>query len=118
MTNQSKAAGRRSFKLLLATVVAVLIILTAFTSSAFAGVFTGYEVTVFDNLEELTVTTNETEPIRILKTAGITLSPEDHLDLSAFEQGVGGSITINRFSTVYVEIDKTVQSYGVYAATR
>lgn len=116
MTNQSKAAGRRSVKLLLATVMAVLVILTAFTSSAFAGVFNGYEVTVYDNLDPVTVTTNETEPIRILKNAGITLSAEDHLDLSAFEQGVGGTITINRYSTINVEIDKTVQTYGVYAA--
>ncbi len=117
MTNQSKAAGRRSVKLLLATVMAVLVILTAFTSSAFAGVFNGYEVTIYDNLDALTVTTNETEPIRILKNAGVTLSAEDHLDLSAFEQGVGGTITVSRYSTINVEIDKTVQTYGVYAAT-
>lgn len=117
MTNQSKAARRKSFKMLLATVVSVLIILSVFTSSAFAGVFNGYEVTIYDNLEEITVTTNETEPIRILKDADITLSAEDHLDLSQFEQGVGGTISINRFSTINVEIDKTVQTYGVYAMT-
>ncbi|MBQ9229277.1 MAG: G5 domain-containing protein [Eubacterium sp.] len=117
MTNQSKAAGRKSVKLILATVVAVLAILAMFSSSAFAGDYNGYQVTVMDNLSELTITTNETEPIRILNNAGITLATDDHLDLTAFEQGVGGTIKINRYSTINVEIDKNVQTYGVYSAT-
>ncbi len=117
MTNQSKAAGKRTFGAVLATVMAVLVILGVFASTAFAESLTSYNVKVIDNAEELTVTTNETEPIKILRSAGISLSSDDKLDISGFEQGKGGEIKINRFNHINIELDKTVQTYGVYSAT-
>ena len=116
MTNQSKAAGK-AFKAILATVVAVAVIILAFASTAQAGGFNGYDVKIVDNANVLSITTNETEPIEILKSVGLTLGTEDRLDISAFEQGVGGTIKISRFNTINVELDKTVQTYGVYGAT-
>ena len=117
MTNQSKEGGRRSFRALLATISALLVIVIIFASTAFAGSLNSYSVTVIDNEQEMLITTNETEPIEILRTAGITIGSDDKVDLSEFEQGVGGTIEINRYTTINVELDTTVQTYGVYAAT-
>ena len=117
MTNQSKAAGRKTLKLILATVAALLVITVIFATTAYAGSYNGYTVAIYDNLNEITVTTNETEPIRILESAGVKLGAEDKLSLADFQQGVGGSIKIKRHSTINVEIDKDVQTYSVYSAT-
>lgn len=117
MTNQSKAAGRRSLRAILATVSALLVIVLIFSSTALAGSLNSYDVKVIDSAQEMLITTNETEPIKILKSAGITLDSDDKLDISQFEQGVGGTIKISRFNTINVELDKTVQTYGVYGAT-
>ena len=117
MTNQSRAAGRKALKIILATVMALLVITGFFAITAFAGSYNGYTVTICDNLNEYTITTEETEPIKVLKSAGITLGTNDKLSLADFRQGVGGSIKITRYSTINVKIDETVQTYSVYSAT-
>ena len=82
MTNQSIVAGRRSIKAVLSTVIAILLIVATFTSTAFAQ--TNYRVQIVDGAEEITVTTNETEPIEILNDAGITLTSDDVIDITKF----------------------------------
>lgn len=115
MTNQSIVAGRRSIKAVLSTVIAILLIVATFTSTAFAQ--TNYRVQIVDGAEEITVTTNETEPIEILNDAGITLTSDDVIDITKFEAHEGGTITISRNNTINVKFGETIKTYKVYAAT-
>ncbi len=118
MTNQSIVAGkRRTVRAILTTVIALLIVVSVFTSTAFAGYLDEYDVKIVDGGEEITVTTNETEPIEILNTAGISLASEDKLDITSFDQGEGGTIVINRLNTINVEFGDTIQTYSVYGST-
>lgn len=118
MTNQSIVAGKRqTARAILSTVIALLIVVSVFTSTAFAGYLEEYDVKIVDGGEEITVTTNETEPIEILNTAGISLDSDDKLDLASFEQGEGGTIVINRLNTINVEFGDTIQTYSVYGST-
>lgn len=114
MTNLSKAAGRHTLKAIAAAVVALLLIVAIFVSTAFAG---GYQVTIADGAQEFVITTNETEPIAILKSAGITLTSDDKLDLTAFQQGKGGTITVSRLNSINVAFGNNMQTYQVYGAT-
>ena len=76
-----------------------------------------YDVKIVDSGEETTVTTTETEPIEILKEAGITFNSDDKMNLDSFEQGEGGTIVIRRFNSISIEFDGKIQTYGVYAET-
>lgn len=117
MTNQSKDAGSRSLRAILRAVIAVLLIISTFAITAVADTLHSYEVKVIDNGAETTVTTNETEPIEILTKAGINLSADDKITCSDFSRGEGGTIVINRLSTIKLEYDGNIQSYNVYSAT-
>ena len=117
MTNQSIVAGKRSARAILATAMAVLLIVSIFASTALAETVHQYDVTIIDNAEEFTIATTETEPIEILKAAGIALNSDDKMDITSFEEGEGGVIKINRFNTVNVKFDGNVQTYQVYGAT-
>ncbi|MGN0524364.1 MAG: G5 domain-containing protein [Eubacterium sp.] len=117
MTNQSKVAGRSALKVILSAVLVIVLIVSTFTATAFAETVDMYDVKVIDNGQEIIITTDETEPIEILNTAGIALSTDDMVDITSFKQGEGGTIVINRLSTVNVRFDDTINAYGVYATT-
>lgn len=117
MTNQSTVAKRFLFKKIFATVCAALLILLIFSSTAFASVFKQYDVKIIDSGKETVLTTTETEPIEILKKAGITIHSNDKINLDSFEKGEGGTIVINRLNAIRVEIDGKIKSYNVYAST-
>ncbi|MFR5875560.1 MAG: ubiquitin-like domain-containing protein [Eubacterium sp.] len=117
MTNQSNVAGKSSIKAILTTVIAILLIVSTFTSTAFADTLNQYDVKIVDNGEEFTVTTTETEPIEILNTAGITLSSDDKMDITSFDEGEGGTIIINRLNSINVEFDGAIHTYSVYSST-
>lgn len=117
MTNQSNVAGKRSLRAILTTVIAILLIVSTFASTAFADTLDQYDVQIVDNGEEFTVTTTETEPIEILNTAGITLSSDDKMDITSFNEGEGGTIVINRLNSINVESDGTIHTYSVYSST-
>lgn len=116
MTNQS-VAGKRSFGSILKTVIAFVLIVATFSSTALADAFAKYDVVIADNGKNVTITTNETEPIEILKSAGILLDTDDKIDISSFEQGKGGTIAIDRCNTINIEFDGSIQTYDVYADT-
>ncbi|MGN0531402.1 MAG: G5 domain-containing protein [Eubacterium sp.] len=116
MTNQS-IAGKRSLRSILTTVIALVLIVATFATPALADVFSNYDVVIADNGESITVTTNETEPIEILNAAGVTLDSDDKIDISAFRQGKGGTIAIDRCNTINVEVDGSIQDFDVYADT-
>lgn len=117
MTNQSTVAGRSSLRAILTTVIAILLIVLTFASTALADTFNQYDVTIIDNGEDITVTTTETEPIEILNKAGITLSSDDKMDITSFEEGEGGTIVINRLNSINVEFDNVIHTYSVYSST-
>ncbi len=117
MTNQSKIAGSRSLRVIFQAVIAVMLIVSTFAVTALADTLQSYEVKVIDNGAETTITTTETEPIEILTKAGINLSADDKINYSDFSKGEGGTIVINRLSTIKVEYNGNIQSYNVYSAT-
>lgn len=116
MTNQS-FAGKRSFRTILTIVIAIVLLVTLFAGTASAKTTDEYTVSVVDGSTSVAVTTNETEPIEILKSAGITVSAGDKLDISDFVESEGGSITVNRLNTIYVEFDGNITAYQVYSHT-
>lgn len=118
MTNQSRVVSQASnFKAILTTVIAILLAVSIFTTTAVAGTDDRYDVTIIDNGEEITITTNETEPIEILNQANFTLDEDDKLDITAFTQGEGGTIVINRLNTINVDYGSQINTYSVYALT-
>ena len=117
MTNESRLAGKRSFRAVLAVVIALAVIVTVFTSTAFADSTTRYDVKIVDCGNESVITTTETEPIEILKDAGITIDSGDKLNLTEFVSGEGGKITISRKNTISVDYDDEVQTYSIYGTT-
>lgn len=116
MTNQS-FAGKRSFRTGLTIVIALVLLVTVFAGTAFAKTSDEYTVNIIDGSRSVAVTTNETEPIEILKSAGITVSAGDKLDISDFKESEGGSIAVNRLNTIYVEFDGNITAYQVYSHT-
>ena len=106
-----------SLKKIFAAVIAVVLVLTVFSSTVLADVPDQYDVTILDAGDELTVTTTETQPTTILKSAGITVNDNDKIDISGFSEGEGGEIVISRLNSVNVEFEGHIQSYDVYSST-
>ena len=117
MTNQSKAAKRESLKTVFATIIAFVLVFVIFTSTAFADVIVGTEVRIQDENKTIAVTTNETEPIAILESAGITLGAQDKLDTSNYEKGEGGIIEIQRPNNIRIKRGAAADVYTVYSNT-
>ena len=105
MTNRF-STGKRLIKPILSVAVALVLLITLFVNTAFADSAKKYDVTVVDGNDTIAVTTTETEPIEILKSAGITLSPSDKLDISQFVAEHGGTITIDRYNLIYLSINQ------------
>lgn len=116
MTNQS-FAGKRSFRTVLTIVIALVLLVTMFAGTAFAKTSDEYTVSIVDGSRSVAVTTTETEPIEILKSAGIVVSAGDKLDISDFKESEGGSIVVNRLNTIYVEFDGNITAYQIYSHT-
>ena len=116
MTNRF-SIGKRLIKPILSVAVALVLLITLFVNTAFADSAKKYDVTVIDGNDTIAVTTTETEPIEILKSAGITLSPSDKLDISKFVAEHGGTITIDRYNLIYLSLAGVITEYGVYSDT-
>ena len=104
-------------KKLIATAIALILVLTVFTTTVFADSLGRYDVTIVDNGVESTVATAAKEPMDVLASAGITLEDDDKMDITGFEQGEGGKIVISRHNAVNVKFAGNVQNYEVYAST-
>ncbi len=111
------AAAGHIRKVLTATAVAFFLIVCFFTAHAFAGVSDEYNIVINDNGREYTITTDEKQPLDILQSIGVELGEKDRLDISEFKSGSGGVISIDRFSTVIINFNNSLNSYGVYADT-
>ncbi len=118
MINESHAASVKHIsRFMAAAVIAFLLIICVFATSAFAGMATEYNVVIDDNGMQYTVTTNETEPTEILNEANITLGSNDRLNIAGFTAGDGGTIVIDRLNTVNIQYSGTINAYNVYADT-
>lgn len=118
MIYRSKSGGvKRWAKMLTTAVLAFVLAIVVFASTAFAGLLNEYNVDIVVDGVTTTVTTREEKPTEILTNANITLESTDKLDLSGFEAGKGGKIVLDRQHTVNVEVNRTITAYAVYADT-
>ena len=117
MSKITNAVKEMSTKKIFAAVIALVLIITVFTSTVLADVPNQYDVTVVDGSDTITISTTETEPLEVLAKAGIEVGENDKVDISAFEEGEGGSISISRLSSINIEFEGNIQSYDVYATT-
>lgn len=119
MINQSTSSSFRGIsRAVLTAVVAFVLAITVFASTAFAGLMNQYNVEiVIDNNKPIVITTNEKEPIEILAQANITLNKSDKLDISAFTSGEGGTIVIDKANNINIEFNGVINTYYVYENT-
>lgn len=117
MTNQSIVGGKRKIKLILSTVIALVLIIAFSASTALAGTSSQYDVSIVDNGEQITVTTVETEPIKILNNAGIVLANDDKMDISAFAAGEGGTINVSRLNSIHIDFEGSILNFNVYSSS-
>jgi uncharacterized protein YabE (DUF348 family) len=117
MSKLIDAAKKLSVKKIFAAVIALVIILTVFTSTVLANVPQQYNVNIVDSGKTLTVKTTETQAARVLSKAGVAVNQNDVIDISKFVEGKGGEIVINRLNAVNVEFESNIQKYGVYSST-
>lgn len=118
MTNQSTPGDIRGLSRKVVTaVIAFVLAVAIFASTAFAQFVSFYDVKIQLDGDTFTITTNETEPIEILSQASISLSDTDKLDISSFEAGKGGVITVERLNSINVEFNDTISTFSVYANT-
>lgn len=119
MINQSDAKGLKGLsKAVLTAVIAFVVAVAIFATTAFAGLASQYNVEiVVDSNDAIVITTNEKEPIEILSQANITLSDSDKIDISAFTSGEGGTIKIDKENSINVEFDGVINTYTLYEDT-
>lgn len=118
MINESYVASAKHIsRALAATVIAFILIVCIFTANAFAGVAREYNIVINDNGYEYTITTDESQPLEILKKANIKLGANDKLNITAFREGVGGTIVIDRLNMIIIDFNGTIKTYNVYADT-
>lgn len=118
MINQSNATGlKAASRAILTAVIAFVVVIGVFASSAFASLASQYNVEIRVDGNSFVVTTNETEPIEILSQANVTLSEDDKLDITSFVSGEGGVITVDKLNNVNVEFDGVINSYSIYSDT-
>ena len=117
MSKITNAVKGLSTKKIFAAVIALVLILTIFTSTVLADVPNQYEVQIVDGGEVITVLTSDVETSDILSNAGIQVSNKDLVDISNFTEGEGGKIVISRLSNISVEFAGNIKNYKVYAST-
>ena len=118
MINQSSAAGLKgASRAILTAVIAFVVVIGVFATSAFASLTSQYNVEIQIDNTSFVITTNETEPIEILSQANVTLAESDKLDITSFTSGEGGVIRINKLNNVNIEFDGIINNYQVYADT-
>ena len=106
--SENKTPRKRSFKLLTG-VIAVLFICSV-TFTAFATTNAVNKVTVTDGEKSVSISTAETDPYAIVKSAGFDLDISDEINTKNFSSEDGGTIVIKKAKLVRVE-DSGVVSY-------
>lgn len=117
MSKITNAVKKLSTKKIFAAVIALVLMLTVFTSTVFAEVPNQYEVKIVDSGRAVKATTSKLQVEDVLESAGIEVETDDRVDSTNFVAGEGGEIVINRLNTVNVAFAGNTQSYDVYSAT-
>ena len=106
---------KKSFRIL----TAVITVLFAFsvTVTAFAAANSAMTVEIVDGEKSITVSVKTTDPVEVVKEAGIELGANDRLILTGYSEAVGGKIVINRAKVVRIEDDGLVGYYVGYGDT-
>ncbi len=117
MSKITNAVKGLSSKKILAAVIALVLILTVFTSTVFAEVPKQYEVKIVDSGVAMKATTSKLQVEDVLESAGVEVESDDRVDSTDFVAGEGGKIVINRLNTVKVAFAGNTQSYDVYSST-
>lgn len=118
MINESTAAGfKHATRAVTATIIALIFIAGVFASTAFADMVDEYSVVINDNGNEYTIVTDEEEPTEILSKANIMLGVNDRIDITAFEEGSGGTIVIDRLNTINIKLNDVIKAFDVYSDT-
>ena len=113
ITNSSSVnSGTRKKGFRVLTAVITVLFVCSVTVTAFAAQNTGFEVTVNDGEKSVSVSAKTSDPRNIVRQAGFELGANDELDLSAYTEGEGGTIVIDRAKVVRVE-DNGIISYFV-----
>lgn len=116
--NQSVAGGLKGVsRAVITAVIAFVVIIAVCATTAFAQLASTYNVKISVGDSSFTITTNETEPVKILSQANILLEDSDKLDITGFYAGNGGEIRVDKLKTVNIEFFKTIRSFQVYANT-
>lgn len=116
MITQSNASGLKGVsRAILIAVIAFIVAIGVFATSAFAGLVAQYNVEIRIDNDSVVITTDETEPVDILAQANIALNESDKLDITGFTSGKGGVIVIDRLNGINVEYDGVINAYSVYA---
>lgn len=114
MTNQS-FKGKHAFKMLLSMIIVLIVIMSTFATTALADSASTRDITIVDGTNVITVTTTQTEAIKILRSAGITLESNDKLDITEFDEN--GVIKINKYNNINIDCDGEITQHQVYAPT-
>ncbi len=118
MINQSTNSRFKGLsRAILSAVVAFVLAITIFASTAFADLMTQYNVEIVVDGSSMVITTNEKEPIEILSQANVTLDDNDKLDISAFTSGEGGTIKVDKAHNINIEFDGVITTYNIYEDT-
>ncbi len=118
ITNSLSVDGltrKKSFRVLTA-VIAVLFVCSV-TFTAFATTNGAVDVTVTDGEKSVSISTKETDPMRIAYLAGFSLDANDKIDTSGFDSEEGGTITIEKAKVVRVEDGGMVSYFVGYGDT-
>lgn len=98
-------------------IFAVILMAVIFATTVFAAFSASYTVKIVDDGEATQVVTTRTEPIEILNQTEISLDAMDKIDISSFDPGKGGVISVIRSKGIHIEYFNEVNSYNVYATT-
>lgn len=116
--NQSVAGGLKGIsRAVITAVIAFVVIIAVCATTAFAQLASTYNVKISVDDSSFTITTNETEPVKILSQANVLLESSDKLDITDFKAGKGGEIRVNKLKTVNIEFFETIRAFQVYADT-
>ncbi len=108
--SENGTARKKSFRILTAVITVLFVCSVTFT--AFAATNASVEVEVTDGEKSVSISTKETDPMKIAQLAGFRLDANDEIDASGYNAEAGGTIVIEKAKVVRVE-DGGIVSYFV-----
>ena len=113
--SEAMETHKKSFRILTALITVLFVF--SVTVTAFAAANSAMTVEIVDGEKSITVSVKTTDPVEVVKEAGIELGANDRLILTGYSEAVGGKIVINRAKVVRIEDDGLVGYYVGYGDT-